>query len=70
MSTFALDINNLDFSGPYTDKLLLSKTWGGGGKKCVKLIFRQPKDLLNVKRCSPGGHKAGGCTEVREACHG
>lgn len=30
MSTFALDITNLDFSGPYTDKLLLSKTWGGG----------------------------------------
>lgn len=30
MSTFALDINNLDFSGPYTDKLLLSKTWEGG----------------------------------------
>lgn len=34
MSPFALDINNLDFSGPYTDKLLLSKTWGGGEEVC------------------------------------
>lgn len=42
---FALDMNNLDVSGFYTDMLLLSKT---RGEKGVELLSRQPKDLLNV----------------------
>lgn len=45
ISMFALDINNLDVSGSYTDTLFLSKTQR---EKCVELISRQPKDLLNV----------------------
>lgn len=42
---FALDMNNLGVSGSYTDMLLLSKTQG---EKCVELLSRQPKDLLNI----------------------
>lgn len=45
ISMFALDMNNLDVSGFYTDMLLLSKT---RGEKGVELLSRQPKDLLNV----------------------
>lgn len=41
---FALDIKNLDVSGSYTDMLLVRPR----REKCVELIYRQPKDPLNV----------------------